>query len=331
MQSTSDLLLAIYEQARKSSTNEFINSAFKDLQRTLKFDSAGIVSLGYSNTNDIQIKGAFAYNFSPEEKYKVRTELGISEKYVQGRGIVGSDPLLEKCFRNKNRSQIIDSRTVSDQRVVEYGRRTGAIHVLTIVTDDIHGGGFYALSLWRGNADQHYTEDDQVIADATLPHLFMALNINIRLANVQELFEKEYFPPIICGLNGFLNFADDAVFTYLRIQFPDWTGIFLPKIMLDGLREDSSGIYVADGFIAKARIRDGTLLVFISKKSETGSLTKIEFKIAEMLAMDHTYKDIALQLAKSPATVRNQARSIYQKLGISKKSSIRAALLLQER
>ena len=328
MQIISNLLLSIYDEAKNTSTNEFVNNAFGNMQKTLRFDTAGIISLGFSKVGDIQLKGAFAYKFSPEEKYKIRMELGITEKHVQGRGIVGADPHLEKCFRTKNRSQIIDSRTVPNQRVVQYALQTGATHVLTMVTDDVGGRGFSALSLWRGGSDDKYSESDQKVADVILPHFFMALNINKRLANTNELFENAYFPPIICNLNGFLNFVEDEVFIFLQEQFPNWSPPYLPRVIIDGLRADSTNIFVSNGFTAKGRVIAETLLVYISKKSESGSLTKIEFKIAQLLAQDVTYKEIALQLGTSPATVRNQAHSVYKKLNISKKSAIRDALLL---
>lgn len=274
------------------------------------------------------IKGAFAYKFVPEEKIKIRNELGISERHVQGRGVVGSDPHLEKCFQNRNRSQIIDSRTVADPRVVEYALKTGATHVLTMVPDDVGHGGFSALSLWRSEASDNYCEEDKRIADLILPHFFMALSINKKFANTNEIFENTYYPPVICELNGRINFVDDEVFIYLQDKFQNWTPGFLPKIILDGLLADSSKIHVDKDFTAKGRVQNETLLVYISKKADTGSLTKIELKIAKLLSDDETYKQIALRLGTSPATVRNQAHSIYKKLNISKKSSIRSALLL---
>jgi len=329
MQAASDMLLSIYEQAKSVSTDEFINNSFGNMKKILKFDSAGIISLGFSSAGEIQVKGAFAYKFSPEEKYRTRVDLGITEKYVQGRGIVGSDPLLEKCFRIKNRSHKIDSRTVSDQRVVAYALKTASTHVLAMVTDDVVGGGFCCLSLWRGGLEDKYVEEDQRIADLLLPHFFMALDINKRLANTNELFENAYFSPIICRLDGLLNFVDDEVFLFLQSQFPNWTPGYLPKVILDGLLAEASKTYVSKSFTAKGRIVAGTLLVYISKKSNSGNLTVIELKIAELLANDVTYKEIASQLGTSPATVRNQAHSIYRKLKISKKSSIRGALLLR--
>jgi len=326
----SDLLLSIYHEARNSETNAFVRNSFASMQKTLRFDSAAIISLGFSQAGDMQIKGAFGYKLSLEEKLKVRMEMGITERHVQGRGIVGSDPHLAKCFRNKNRAHIVDSRTVPDASVVEYARRTCALHVLTMVTDDSGGSGFSALSLWRGGEHDRYELSDQKVADLLLPHFFMALSINKQMANTNVSQDNTYLPPIICNLNGLINFVEDAVFHFLQDQYPNWAPLYLPRVIIDGMNADASMIYVSKAFTAKGRVLNETLLVYISKKSESGSLTRNEYKIAQLLAQDATYKEIALQLGTSPATVRNQAHSIYKKLRISKKSSIRAALLLLE-
>jgi DNA-binding CsgD family transcriptional regulator len=330
MQAISDLLLSIYDEAKNASTNEFVNNALGNIQKTLKFDSAGLISIGISSGGELCFKGGFAYRFSTEEKYKARVELGLAEKHVQGRGIVGSDPLLEKCFQTKNRAQIADVRTVPDKRLVEYARKTGAVHALCMLTDDANGGGFCSLSLWRAGEEDKYVDGDRKIADAVLPNFFMALSINKRLANTNDLFENTYFAAVVCELNGHINFIESEVFLFLQEQFHNWKPLYLPSVILDGLRADTSNIYVSKGFTAKGRVIAGTLLVYISKKSDSGSLTKIEFKVAQLLAEDVSYKEIAMRLGTSPATIRNQAHSIYKKLNISKKSSVSAALLLRQ-
>ena len=330
MQSVSDLILSIYNEARNTSTNDFVSNTFGRIQKYLTFDSSGIISLGLAPTGAMLIKGVFAYKFSPEEKYRIRVEMGLSEKHVQGRGIVGADPHLERCFRTKNRAHFIDARTVPDPRLVEYAVKTGATHVLTMVADDVGSKGFSALSLWRSGAHDHYGEADKRMADVILPHVFMALNINKQLANAGILFDDTHFPPIICSTSGLINYIEDGVFIYLQGQFQNWTPLYLPQIILDGMSADSSRIYIAKEFTAKGRLVNNTLLVYISRKSSSGNLTKNEFKIAKLLAQDETYKQIAARLGTSPATVRNQAHNIYKKLGITRKSSIRPALLLQD-
>ena len=52
------------------------------------------------------------------------------------------------------------------------------------------------------------------------------------------------------------------------------------------------------------------------------NLSPTELVIAEMLVRNETYKAIAQKLGNQPATVRNQAHSIYSKFGISGKAEL---------
>lgn len=48
-------------------------------------------------------------------------------------------------------------------------------------------------------------------------------------------------------------------------------------------------------------------------------LSAAELIVAELAITGATYKDIASQLGRSPATIRNQLHSIYTKLGVKNK------------
>jgi DNA-binding NarL/FixJ family response regulator len=48
-------------------------------------------------------------------------------------------------------------------------------------------------------------------------------------------------------------------------------------------------------------------------------LTTTERRVAGLIARGRTYKDVASELGVSPATVRNQVHSIYQKLKVNSK------------
>lgn len=51
-------------------------------------------------------------------------------------------------------------------------------------------------------------------------------------------------------------------------------------------------------------------------------LTAAELIVAELAITGATYKDIASQLGRSPATIRNQLHSIYTKLGVKNKAEL---------
>lgn len=51
-------------------------------------------------------------------------------------------------------------------------------------------------------------------------------------------------------------------------------------------------------------------------------LTTAERVVAELASTGASYKDIANQLGRSPATIRNQLHSIYAKLGVKNKAEL---------
>jgi len=58
--------------------------------------------------------------------------------------------------------------------------------------------------------------------------------------------------------------------------------------------------------------------------SATATLTKRENEIAEMIAWGATKKEVAMKLHISVRTVENTARSIYEKLGVTKSNELSA-------
>ncbi len=66
MQAISDLLLSIYDEAKNASTNEFVNNALGNIQKTLRFDSAGLISIGISSGGELCFKGARVRQLIPD-------------------------------------------------------------------------------------------------------------------------------------------------------------------------------------------------------------------------------------------------------------------------
>lgn len=57
-----------------------------------------------------------------------------------------------------------------------------------------------------------------------------------------------------------------------------------------------------------------------------GSLTPAERQVAVMAAEGLSYKIIARNLGKSPATVRNQLHAVYQKIGVANRTALACKL-----
>lgn len=330
MLEVSNLLLSMYDEAQHAPLGEFIDNSFRRIQKLLKFDSAGIVSFGIARSGDLEFKGGYAFQISAEEKLKARLDLNLQERFVPGQGLVGSDPILTKAFRFKKQCHFMNLEAVTDKRLVEYGKRTASSNTLAIVTDEPHSAGYSCVSLWRSGRRDVYFDQHAMLGNILLPHLLTGLGINRKLLSAHSPAEVAFAAPIICSLNGFINFIDDDVSHFLQAQFANWLPPFLPKVVLDTLRANSAMRYSCDSFAAEGRLSGNLLIVSIVKTRTPAVLTKTELAVARLLAADISYKEIASQLHTSPATVRNQAHSIYQKLKVAKKSAVGAALKMQQ-
>jgi len=85
-------------------------------------------------------------------------------------------------------------------------------------------------------------------------------------------------------------------------------------------------MFVGRKIVASAYEFNGTLYVEIKAKPEGDVLTPREQMIAKLLVSGDSYKGIARTLGSSPATVRNQAHSIYTKLKVGSKTDLANAL-----
>lgn len=329
MLEVSNLLLSMYVEAQHAPLGEFIDSAFRRIQKLLKFDSAGIVSFGIASSGDLQFNGGYAFQISAEEKLKARLDLNLQERFVPGQGLVGSDPILSTAFRLKEQCHFMNAETVTDRRLREYSQRTSSSNTLAMVTDDPRSAGHSCISLWRSGRRDVYLDEHAMLGNILLPHLLTGLGINRKLLSAQAPAEGAFAAPIICNLDGFINFIDDEVSHFLQAHFVTWRPPFLPQVVLDTLRGNSAMRYTCDSFVADGRLLGDLLLVSVVEKRAPSVLTQTELTVARLLAADASYKEIASQLQTSTATVRNQAHSIYQKLHVSKKSAVGAALKMQ--
>ncbi|MGO4394312.1 LuxR C-terminal-related transcriptional regulator [Variovorax sp. M-6] len=102
----------------------------------------------------------------------------------------------------------------------------------------------------------------------------------------------------------------------LRREWSDWNGGAIPREVLEHFLL-GNGHYLGRTLVLSHRTQQGLLFLHARPRRPVDELSPREHVIAELMAMGKTYKEIAKALERSPATVRNQIRSIYQKLGVT--------------
>jgi len=317
------VILKLYATTQSASASEFSENIFASIKSLVKFDSGGLCDFAQLPEAGLKLIAAVPHNVSTEDKQRSRTEYIDTEKVVGQNAIFTGDPLLKQAFRKKGNAVSLSvmhgARTTPN--LIAYGVKTHALQSLAMVRSSAIHTSFQTISLWRAHADFEYTETDKAIADIILPHVFQAFSIHRQL-HARAKNSVADGATAICSLSGHIQFIDPAAVEYLHGEFHDWQPPFLPPALLDHLRTTSEKIYITRRFTVVARLKEDLLFMVFRPSTSCDRLSATELVIAEMLARNDTYKAIAQRLGSQPATVRNQAHSIYVKFGISGKAQL---------
>jgi DNA-binding NarL/FixJ family response regulator len=78
--------------------------------------------------------------------------------------------------------------------------------------------------------------------------------------------------------------------------------------------------------VGQCHAEHGLIIVKLREKKLADDLTEREKEIALLVAKGRTYKQIAAELGKATATVRNQIQTIYSKLQVNNIAELISAL-----
>lgn len=323
MNEVNQVLLRLYETTQSASVSEFPEKVFSLIKDLVKFDSGGFCDFNQHPQLGLKLVSAVAHNMSAEDKLRARSEYINSEKVVGKNTLFTDDPALAQAFRQKGTSvslSVLNSNQVKPN-VAAYGIKTESLQTLTMVHGSSIHTSFQTISLLRTKADFEYTRSDEAIANIILPHVFQAFSIHRQLYAKSDDNSADS-ATVICSLSGHINFIDDAAVNFLHSEFHEWFPPFLPLKLLEKLSTTSEKIYIGKHFTVVAQLKKDLLFLNFRQITSFEKLSPTEIVIAEMLAQNETYKAIAQRLGNQPATVRNQAHSIYMKFGISGKAEL---------
>ncbi|MDB5894952.1 MAG: helix-turn-helix transcriptional regulator [Rhodoferax sp.] len=129
----------------------------------------------------------------------------------------------------------------------------------------------------------------------------------------------------IADAAGQLYHADATFHALARDEWTGWAGRSLPISLLGKLRE---GMETFNGSATVIRVYlDGGLLFMRARaRCRFDHLTARERAIAQRIACGETHKEIAQAFERSPATIRNQIQTIYDKLQVTSIATLIEAL-----
>ncbi|MDM0022873.1 helix-turn-helix transcriptional regulator [Variovorax saccharolyticus] len=174
------------------------------------------------------------------------------------------------------------------------------------------------ISLFRADPEQHNTEAETRLVHLLSPHLMQALGLNrvTQLERSAPDWRPKRRGTAMGDLMGVLYHVDPIFEALMRSEWNDWPGRVLPRAVLEHFLR-GQGHFVGRTLVATHHVEHGLLFLRARPRYGVDGLSPRERVVAQLLAKGNTHKQIAQQLGRSPATVRNQIRSIYEKLGVT--------------
>ncbi len=308
------VILNLYGAAKECSMNEFNEHVLTLVNQVLHFDSATLLTAS-SVDKKLVVQDIHAHN-QPIQKL-------IDRQYI-----TTPDFVLMEAYSNKGSCILSEVYTAFKgyADMMDYAAKYEVAQSLVLISDDITESGLDLVSLWRAKRDNQYTDHELYCANLILPHLLQARAINRRLAVQDGAGATLSKISLVANLTGCLQFSENDAIRLIQQEWPEWYPPVLPMDMLNAFRSSKKFQYVGKKIVAHAEVRDNLLHIRIILTPPKLLLTNSEHEVALFAAGGMSYKEIAIQLDKSPATVRNQLHSIYSKLGVSNKTSLTSKL-----
>ncbi len=312
----STLLLRLYRLSQEVPIAEFHGMALRLLQEALPFDSS-MWGSATSTPQGIDIHTIHLHN-QPQEMLSAYEELKHLDTAGQAAACQPRRPLgfnVQDWFSRAEQAPLRD-----------YGKRFEQANFFIISDFDPATQLAHWITLFRADDDARCTAGESHVLGLLAPHMMQALTLN-RLAHLDRLETPGAAGQgsAICDPRGAIHHADASFEALAKAQWPGWTGRRLPDAVLACFL---SGGAMYRGQIAVVTLRREQDLLFLRARprSRVDDLTAKEREVAELAARGSTYKQIAQILQRSPSTVRNQIRSIYDKLQITNIAGLIGAL-----
>jgi DNA-binding CsgD family transcriptional regulator len=314
----SSILLDLYRLARSTAAPRFKDAALAAIKQRLPFDAA---MWGTFVAAPHIVVHSFHLQNLPARKM---------EDYE---GVKDHDPLNRRGIAKPGRTTMTTLAEMKGKlhpSMVAYVRRYDLESVLSTVWLDEGLKIYTAISIYRGRARPAFTERERKLKQALIPHLVDAWNTNA----IQHLDERanssaeRQLARAKTDGKGMIYNAEPGFAELMREEFPGWTGPRIPGSVLAPLSAARGEAYRGDAIQAATlrHIGDGTMLIAIRRLGGLDRLSPRELAVAREYAAGRTYKEIAHALGVAPATVRNQLRSAYVKLGVATKIALAKCL-----
>ncbi len=313
MKAFSDLLLVLYRQAQTTSPAEFQRLALDAIREVLAFDSA-LWGTGVMGQQGAIVHSACVYRQPPEmmqnwEHIKQHDTVSFEAFSRMGQTVnaaLTTDPAWQSRFHPDAMAHV---------------KRFGMEHVLSTIIADPVLRLFTAVSFYRADPVQRFTESERLLKQNLMQHLVEVWNTN-RFNFMHAARNGSSLPEhvrAICDRKGVLYNASQNFAGLMSSEWPQWSGPQLPDVLLTSVVGKEARHYTGHAIVATIKPLNDMLLLSVRKKSMLDQLSPRELEVARHFGRGMDYRKIALELNIAPATVRNHLQAIYSTLGVSNK------------
>jgi len=307
-QHVNDLIVALYRHGREIPMPKFQSWALERLREAVDFDSALWRAGGD--------KPPLA-----DSVFLLNQPRSLLEEYVGGRWYE-HDFLRRACAAQPGRTYSYTDVIAMDDfyrsdLYAELSRSYGLEWALSTHHQDSNSALKSVITIWRADRARPFTEEDRRRKELLVPHLVESLHAN-RLWQFATAKEggRGSRTMAICDRAGWLHDCGRGFFLALRTEWPDWSGPALPQELLSQL---GTGRYAGRRIDIDVTPLADQWLLAAHASGAVKQLGRRELQAARLYARGLTYRAIAAQLGVAPATVRNQLRAGFAKLGVSSK------------
>lgn len=316
-----ELLLNLYRLSHEQPIHQFQDSALELLKQVLPFDTAMWGAATMTN---------FGIDIHSIHLHKQSEEMLLAYEEVKHLDTAGQEAVLRF-----NEALAFDRDAwfggQHQKAVRDYGMRFEQPHFFICAVREPATSLAQWLTLFRSQSSAHCTEAERQLLAMTMPHVQQALSVN-RLTHLHQNPREQagqQAGAAMADARGMLYHMDSMFEHLMRMEWSNWRGLRLPDELMSSV-QCALRSHVGRLLVVRMQFEHGLLWLRCRPRCAADELAPKEFMVAHMTGKGLTHKEIAKVLDRSPATVRNQIRAIYEKLGVSNVAELIEALRLAQ-
>lgn len=321
-QDANDLLVQLYASSHAQPMAHFQNAALVLLKPLVAFDAA-IWGTATTGADGIEIHSFHLHNKTPDmvagyEEVK-HLDSASSGMFDQPKATRAFDT--NSFFARRDQRPIRDFMTKFEQPHFLLSTDLGAQASSTISTSNT-ASLLHWLTLYRTNQNAHYSAADVARLHMFAPHLKQALALNRALhltkPAVSPRGRQARRATAIVDIKGHVYSHDEDFMQLVSKAYGQdhQAAMRLPLDLTAQLRRDKK-VFIWQHLVVQCHAEHGLIIVKLREQTLADTLTLREKEIAVLVAQGRTHKQVAIELGKSPGTVRNQIQTLYNKLQVN--------------